>query len=132
MIRLLLLSVLCHAASAQTWNCTDVLDWNFFDAEVTQNNLGGLGPNLEDKHEIRYSGVISKGSLHGDLVVTSGAGYIVHNATQNGLGGEFGQINVRGTSHAQFTFNLVETGTDTPFPMKSTEKLHFSVYVNPS
>ena len=77
MIRLLLLSGLCHAASAQTWNCTDVLDWNFFGAEVTSNNLGGLGPNLQDKQEIRYSGVISKsGTATADLVVTSGAGYV--------------------------------------------------------
>ena len=52
----------------------------------------------------------------------------MHNTTQNGLGGEFGQINVQGSSHAQFTFNLVEAGTDTPFPMTATQKLHFSVY----
>merc|ERR1711865_623111 len=102
MIRLLLLSAICHAVFAQTWNCTDVLDWNFFDAEVTQNNLGGVGPNLNDKQEIRYSGVISKGNLHGDLVVTSGEGYKIHNTTKNGLNGEFGQINIQGSSHAQF------------------------------
>merc|ERR1711865_1340413 len=128
MIRLLLLSAICHAVFAQTWNCTDVLDWNFFDAEVTQNNLGGVGPNLNDKQEIRYSGVISKGNLHGDLVVTSGEGYKIHNTTKNGLNGEFGQINIQGSSHAQFTFNLVEAGTDAPFPIEATEKLHFSVY----
>jgi hypothetical protein len=131
MFRLLLLltGLSCHAAFAQTWNCTDVLDWNFFGAEVTQNNLGGVGPNLQDNRELRYSGVISKGNLHGDLVVTAGQGYIVHNSTKNGLNGEFGQINVRGSSYAQFTFSFIEAGsTDKPFPIEATEKLQFSVY----
>ena len=128
MIKLLLLSCLCHPAFAQTWNCTNVLDWNFFGAQLTENNLGGLGPNLQDNQELRYSGVIAKGSLHGDLVVKADKRYQVHNATKNGLSGEFGQINIQGSSMALFTFALVQAGTDTPFPIDATEKLQFSVY----
>lgn len=40
-------ALLATDAVAQTWNCTNVLDWNFFSANVTENNLGGLGPNFE-------------------------------------------------------------------------------------
>lgn len=127
---ILLLGLGCQAF-AQTWNCTDVLDWNFFGSEVTQNNLGGLGPNLKDKQEIRYSGALTKGGKKGDLVVTvdTAAGpYKVNKAIRNGLLGKFGQINIQSGSSSTFKFQFVEAGTDTPFSIEASEKVLFSVY----
>jgi len=48
--------------------CANVKDWNFFNAELTVNNLGGAGPNLSghDAEEIRYSNVADEI----DLVLT--------------------------------------------------------------
>jgi len=133
---LMLIATLCHHASAVTWNCTNVLDWNFFNAKVTQNNLGGQGPNLKDREELRYSGVgFSANKDPIDLVVTvdkesKHGPYSCHNTSSNGLwgNGEFGNINVRGTTEAVFKFQLVESGTDTPFNIEDTEKLVFSIY----
>jgi len=131
MYRLLLIAGLFAAASAQTWNCTNVLDWNFFDAKVTANNLGGLGPNFQDKEEIRYSGVHDKF----DMVVTVGPGYHtvpnkygLSGSTNNGLLGKFGQVNTAGSSQADLKFRLVDTGTDNLFKIDKDEKIQFSVY----
>jgi len=111
-----------------TWNCTNVLDWNFFGANVTQNNLGGFGPNLADHEEIRYSGVLSDHGQRADLVVTADGPYRVHNPTQNGLLGKFGQINIVDDTEVTLKFSLVLAGTDIPFNITATEKLVVSVY----
>ena len=42
---------------------------------MTANNLGGLGPNFEDKQEIRYSSIL-RDDEQVDMVVTVGEGYI--------------------------------------------------------
>jgi len=131
MCRLLLIAGLFAAASAQTWNCTNVLDWNFFDAKVTANNLGGLGPNFSDPEEIRYSGVHDKF----DMVVTVGPGYHtvpnkygLSGSTNNGLLGKFGQINTAGSSQADLKFRLVDAGTNNLFKINADEKIQFSIY----
>jgi hypothetical protein len=120
-----------------TWNCTNVLDWNFYNATVAQNNLGGQGPNFADPPVIRYSGVgRSADGQQIDMVVSvdmqSGIGgpYHAHNSEHNGIwnNGSFGQINMQSTTSTLFNFQLVEGGTDTPFDIKPTEKILFSVY----
>lgn len=123
------------AGEGQTWNCTNVLDWNFFNATVTQNNLGGLGPNMEDQPEIRYSGVGHSIDGHPiDMVVTA-KNYNSLNTSINGLwhgqhgaGGSFGQINIRGNTETLVKFQLVKAGSDTPFDITETEKIVFSMY----
>merc|ERR1712166_1333102 len=53
--------------------CANVMDWNFVNAKVTQNNLGGMGPD-SGAREIRYAGV-SNGI---DLILTTDAAYVVN------------------------------------------------------
>jgi hypothetical protein len=134
MLRLLLIAGLCCHASAQQWNCTNVLDWDFFASKVTSNNLGGLGPNFEDKQEIRYSSIL-KNNDKVDMVITVGEGYITvpnkkgeSGSTNNGLLGKFGQVNVRGDSSAEFTIRLVDAGTDKLYDIRKDQKVQFSVY----
>ena len=134
LLRLILLSCLCYHASAQNnWNCSNLLDWDFFNSTVTQNNLGGQGPNLKDKQEIRYSGVLTEGSHQADLVVTivsrPGHGpYKVKNTTKNGLNGKFGQINILVRTKVLVRFQLGQPGTDVPVIIDAAEKIMFSVY----
>jgi len=125
-------------------NCTNVFDWSFFNAKLTQNNLGGQGPNLNDKKEIRYSGVDSgTGPFHQgaiDLVITveEGSTYTPAPLKQggsqkdgvgnNGLNGQFGVINMQFSSRAEFRFQFVETGTDTPITMGANDTVIFSFY----
>jgi hypothetical protein len=116
-------------------NCTNVFDWNFFNAKLTQNNLGGLGPNFDDKPEIRYSGVKSgTGPSHDgavDLVITvakNSKKYKTRAPDHNGLNGQFGVINIAPTSRATFHFQFVEGGTDTPITMSADDTVIFSFY----
>jgi len=128
LIRFILFSGLCHHAFAgENWNCTDLLDWNFFGSNVTANNLGGNGPNASDAQEIRYSNVLTKGNSQADLVVKVASGStdylnggntgVLNNGKPpwNNQPGQFGSINIRSSSAATFVFTLVDTGTDTPF-----------------
>jgi len=136
MFRFVLFAGLCSHAFAQTWNCTNVLDWNFAGAKVTQNNLGGLGPNFDDKHEIRFSGVLADDSgKQIDMVVTADSSYKLHNNLMNGLWsngsdapGAFGQVNIMDNSDVTLKFSLVESGGDTPFAIGKDQKVLFSVY----
>jgi len=117
-------------------DCENVQDWNFMNAQVTVNNLGGVGPNKEDTKEIRYSGV-ANGI---DLVLTTDAPYAVNpkvkdfNGTQldgagnNGINGKFGQVNVKGNTAVQMTFTLVEEGSDVPVSISPDTTIFFSVY----
>jgi len=110
--------------------CKNVKDWNFFNSEVTANNLGGVGPNFSDKQEIRYSNVANEV----DLVVTidkanQKAPYAANNgAITNGVNGKFGQVNVLGGTSASLTFTLVEAGTEVPVYVAPDQKVFFSVY----
>jgi len=111
------------------WNCTNVMDWNFFGAKVTQTNLGGQGPNISGSREIRYSGVYRKGNIEADLVVTvENPDYKPRNNLNNGLLGMFGQVNIVSNTEAKLKFQLVQSGTQTPISVSADEKLLFSVY----
>lgn len=72
-----------------------VLD--FSESDVTQNNLGGMGPNFDDREELRYSGIGRYNGRSLDLVVTTtGPGYQPADSTNNGRSSphsKFGQIN---------------------------------------
>jgi hypothetical protein len=115
-------------ATDADWNCTDVMDWNFYGSKILQNNLGGKGPNLKDKQEIRYGSVYTKGNVKADLVVTTVGPYVPKTTAHNGLNGLFGVINIKSNTAAQFKFQLVQEGTETPIDIGSDEKILFSVY----
>jgi hypothetical protein len=123
-------------------DCSNVKDWNFVNAEVTQNNLGGVGPNKEDKEEIRYANVVDGV----DLVLTTDSkdyatnpkvkegerdGVHVTDFTgvdNNGISGKFGVVNVKGNTSVALKFTLVESGTDTPVEVAPEQTVFFSVY----
>ena len=63
------------------------------------NNLGGQGPDVSARPEMRYANVgvtvLPDGTLiHFDLVVTAESEYTPFDVSQNGLNGRFAQINV--------------------------------------
>jgi hypothetical protein len=126
--------------SANGADCSNVKDWNFAFANVSQNNLGGLGPD-QGKKEIRYAGV-SDGM---DLILTTDATYVVNPKVKtydsgwaagktadgtgnNGINGKFGQVNVKGNSNVKMIFTLVEADTDTPVEISPNQKVFFSVF----
>jgi len=115
--------------------CANVKDWDFSVATVTQNNLGGAGPDKADTQEIRYSGV-ADGI---DLILTTDSDYTVNpkvkdyngrqldGAGNNGINGKFGIVNVAGGSSVDMTFTLVEAGTTTPVSIDPAQTVFFSV-----
>jgi len=119
--------------------CANVMDWNFLNAKVTQNNLGGMGPD-SGAREIRYAGV-SNGI---DLILTTDAAYVVNpkvkeyeidgvtrqlnGAGNNGVNGKFGQVNIKGNTDVKLKFTLVEAGTDIPADVAPEQTVFFSVY----
>ena len=71
---------------------------DFFAANVTVNNLGGVGPNAGEDEELRYSkiGVVDGEDI--DLVVTTtgeGGTYETESPERNGKSGKFGQLNMQ-------------------------------------
>jgi len=121
-------------------DCTNVMDWNFAFATVTQNNLGGAGPD-SGKEEIRYAGVANGV----DLILTTDSAYTVNPKVKdydsgwaagktadgtgnNGINGKFGQVNVKGNTEVKMKFTLVEEGTDTPVEVSPKQTVFFSVY----
>ena len=78
-----------------------VLD--FFNANIVQNNLGGVGP-MTGAEELRYQGV---GQFQGnsiDLVVVATSAYDANSPTNNGKNSQFGLINLRNDRAASFRF----------------------------
>lgn len=116
--------------------CSNVKDWTFTHATVTQNNLGGVGPDTADTQEIRYSGV-ADGI---DLILTTNKPYAVNpkikdydgrmldGAGNNGMNGKFGIVNVKGGTSVDMTFTLVEADTDTPVEIDPGQTVFFSVF----
>jgi hypothetical protein len=129
------------ALSTDPNRCANVDDWNFFHAKVTQNNLGGKGPDPSGPQEIRFSGV----SDEVDLVLTTDAPYTpnpkvkaqrlspqygkdLDGAGNNGISGKFGVVNVKGNTEVKMTFTLMEGGTNIPADIAPDQTIFFSVY----
>ena len=91
---------------------------DFFNANLSVNNLGGQGPYFNQAEEIRYSGIGSYGSEDFDLVVTSRSKYAPMNSANNGQNGMFGQINLGVGSSVDLTFTLRNQANE-PLPLNS-------------
>jgi len=91
---------------------------DFFNANVSVNNLGGQGPFFSQPEEIRYAGIGSYGSEDFDLVVTSRSKYAPMNSANNGQNGRFGQINLAVGSSVDLTFTLRNEANE-PLPLNS-------------
>jgi hypothetical protein len=66
---------------------------DFFNANLTINNLGGKGPEFGKAEEIRYSRVGTYNNEFFDLVITVASGsYLPQDVSKNGQNGKFGQV----------------------------------------
>jgi len=96
---------------------SESFDVDYKRSTLTQNNLGGLGPD-SGAQEIRYTNVgkVKEGSV-ADLVITAGTGYKSSapqtNGKSGGGNGKFGTINVLGGTSVEVTFSFMLTGTNT-------------------
>ena len=83
---------------------------DFEGAYLSQNNLGGAGPDNGDE-EMRFR---RAGSVYGeniDLVVTATAGYTPFNIDMNMINGKFGQINLQADYETTVNFCWEKTST---------------------
>ena len=83
----------------------EALSFAFFDADLAWSNLGGQGPEVTRPQSIRYvnvgSTIVPDGTkYYFDLVVTVRSAYTPGDASQNGLNGQFAQINVAANTQA--------------------------------
>jgi len=82
---------------------------------VTENNLGGKGPNYQATKSLRFQGVAQDNSQTVDLLVTAEDGYdSSQGMTYNGQQGQFGNIFLARDSEATLHFQLVDSTTSEP------------------
>jgi hypothetical protein len=83
--------------------------------DVKYSNLGGLGPDTQRPHGIRYGNVAQ---LHGvgsiDAVLTSSGGYDTFVPEKNGLRGTLAEVTLKHEHTANFTLTFVNADTDAP------------------
>jgi len=93
-----------------------VMDLNM--ASVAYSNLGGLGPDFGSPPALRFSNIAHiENDQMLDMVVTNLTAYEPANTANNGLNGEFAQVNIQGGSSTKFRFMFVTQGSDEPHKM---------------
>jgi len=80
---------------------------------AVQSNLGGYGPD-SGPEEIRYEEAATVNGKKVDLVVTAASDYQSYVPGQNGVTGNFGQINVKYGTSVDLKFQYVKSGTNNP------------------
>merc|ERR1719210_1634384 len=99
------------------------VSFDFFDAQLSQNNLGGVGPD-SGSEEIRYKHVGNSSGRPFDLVVKAISKYQCNDRQRNGLSGKYGVINLKAGSKTDFRFSFKDSATGAPVVL---EAFHFSV-----
>jgi len=93
-----------------------VIDYNM--ATVAYSNLGGLGPDYNSPRALRFDNVAAiENDQMLDMTVHNMTEYTAANTTNNGLNGEFAQVNILGGTSARFRFTFLKHGTDEPYTM---------------
>lgn len=93
-----------------------VIDYNL--ATVRYSNLGGLGPDYNSPKGLRFDNVAAiENDQMLDMIVSNLTEYEAANTTNNGLNGEFAQVNILGGTSTKFRFQFLKHGTDDPFTM---------------
>jgi len=114
-----------------TAECLAALEWDVSEADIVENNLDGVGPNVNDAQELRYKNVASggqeafDGDFDIDLVVTVSEGYENPLPGNNGINGKFGSVTQQCGTASTYKFTFVKSGTMEPVTMKS---FMFSVF----
>jgi hypothetical protein len=99
-------------------------------ANVHYSNLDGQGPDFDSPKALRFSNVASMADGSAiDLTVKVAEGennkYTPANVANNGLNGQFAQVNIRGASETRFKFTFLKGGTNEPQKLDWT---YFSMY----
>ena len=80
------------------WGSEGSVSIDFSNAELTHNNLGGMGPDYDDPPDtptLIFSGIGSQGDSVLDLVVSAPNDYSPWATSSNKINGDFGQINLQ-------------------------------------
>jgi len=80
---------------------------------VTQNNLGGVGPD-SGAEEIRYSNAAVVNGKTVDLVLTTDGVFSSHNPSKNGVAGAFGLLSVKCGTSVSVNMKVVDSDTGSP------------------
>jgi hypothetical protein len=91
--------------------CTEAVKMNTL--TVTQNNLGGVGPD-EGAEEIRYSKAAVVNGRAVDLVLSTDGDFKTHKASKNGNSGPFGVLNVKCGTSVTVNMKVVDTENGQP------------------
>jgi hypothetical protein len=91
--------------------CNNVVKMNTL--TVTQNNLGGVGPD-EGAEEIRYGNAAVVNGKTVDLVLTTDGEFKSSKPSKNGNAGAFGVLNVKCGSSVSVTMKVVDAETGAP------------------
>jgi hypothetical protein len=93
-----------------------VVDYNM--ASVPYSNLGGMGPDFGSPPFLRFDNVAAvQNDQMLDVKIENLTKYTPANTSNNGLNGQFAQVNIGGGSNTKFRFNFVKHGTDEPYTM---------------
>ena len=79
---------------------------DFFESSLGYNNLGGMGPIYDDPHELRFVdlGKTPSGGFAVDLRITNQSEYYAFRSSNNGLAGQFANINILGNTNVKYEF----------------------------
>jgi len=80
---------------------------------VTQNNLGGVGPDA-GAEEIRYGNAAVVNGRAVDLVVTTDGDFATNKASKNGNAGQFGILNVKCGTSVTVNMKVVDSENGQP------------------
>jgi hypothetical protein len=93
-----------------------VIDYNM--ANVAYSNLGGLGPDFDSPPALRFNKIAHiENDQTLDMTVTNLTRYFPANTANNGLNGQFAQVNIGGGTTTRFRFTFLKHGTDEPYEM---------------
>jgi len=85
---------------------------------VTQNNLGGVGPD-DGEEEIRYANAAVVNGQKVDLVLTTDGTFKSSKPAKNGKSGAFGLLNVKCGSSLTVNMKVVDSETGAPVTLDS-------------
>ncbi|MFC5051881.1 PEP-CTERM sorting domain-containing protein [Rubritalea spongiae] len=111
------LPVIVAVAFVSNVSATTLLDFgsnklDFGNSTFSSTGMAN-GNTASDGGQFRWANIISVDGRTLDLIAeVSGGQYKFANANNNGLNGEFGQINVNHSTNVEFTFTIVDTGTN--------------------
>jgi hypothetical protein len=82
---------------------------DFGGSTVTENNLGGMGPDTADPAKMTFQGIATYAGASVDLVVEASGLYTPLAVADNGVSNNHGQVNLESGNAVELTFRFQET-----------------------